>query len=348
MRYLIVAAKTGGHVFPAATISSELISNNNEIILLGTGNDIEKNAYKNLDSKFYKLSIEGFRGGSVLHKLKVIYQAFKNIFIVIKIVKKNKIDAMIGFGGFITVPAGIACWIKKIPVFIHEQNSVMGSANKLLSNIAKKTFLGFPIKKLEKSIISGNPIRKSFLINLETVNNNDRDEIRIYVTGGSQGAEFINQEIPKAINKLSGKLKIKHQCGQGNQEEVAKLYNSFSINAEVLDFYENPASQILWSDFVICRAGALSLSETISCRRGGIIVPLPTSIDNHQVENAKCIQKMKMGVLHEEKDGRNDLIDKLKKVIERKLFSDWKKFNVNDHVNASKIILEHLESYFKT
>ena len=89
MKYLIVAAKTGGHVYPASTIGKKLINNNHEIVLLGTGNDIEKNAYKNLDSKLYEISIEGFRGGSIFQKMKVIYQGFINIFKVIKILKKK-------------------------------------------------------------------------------------------------------------------------------------------------------------------------------------------------------------------------------------------------------------------
>ena len=155
MKFLIVAAKTGGHVFPAATVSKKLINNDHQIILIGTGNKIEINAYEELNSKQYKLNIDGFRGKNVFIKIKVLFQIITNIFYLLKVIKEERIDAMIGFGGFISVPAGIACFIKGIPVFTHEQNSVMGSSNKLLSKFAVINFLGLKISNINNSIFSG-------------------------------------------------------------------------------------------------------------------------------------------------------------------------------------------------
>ena len=163
MKYLIVAAKTGGHIFPAKAIAEELINNDNEIILLGIGNEIENNAYKALDSKKYSILIDGFRGQKILKKFKVLIQTLKGVLKVLKIIKKENIDAMIGFGGFICIPAGIAIWIRRLPIFIHEQNAIMGTANRFLSKIARINFLGFPIKQIKRSVVSGNPIRKSFI-----------------------------------------------------------------------------------------------------------------------------------------------------------------------------------------
>ena len=129
MKILVVAAKTGGHVFPASVIGKELIKNNHEIVFIGTGSEIEKNAYNNLESKTYELSMEGFRGSNLTKKLQVLFKTLINVFKTIQIINKEKIDAMIGFGGFITVPVGIACWITRKPVFTHEQNVVIGSAS---------------------------------------------------------------------------------------------------------------------------------------------------------------------------------------------------------------------------
>ena len=347
MKYLIVAAKTGGHVFPAKVIGKELINNNHEIVLLGIGNEIERNAFKELDSNFYKLSIDGFRGQNVFKKLKVLFQILVSIFKVLKIINKENIDAMIGFGGFICIPAGIAIWIKRIPIFIHEQNAVMGSANRFLSKIAKINFLGFPTKKINRSIVSGNPIRESFINNFDIIERN-QSSVRIYVTGGSQGANFINQHIPIALNELPYKLEIKHQCGKNKFNKVNDLYKTNSFEVEVNEFYDDPAQQILWSDFVISRAGALSLSEIVSLKRGALIIPLPTSIDNHQVENAKSIQKINMGIMHEEEDDKEELKNKIKNIIEKKLYLDWRNYHKSEHIDASKIILNHLEDYFKT
>ena len=347
MKILIVAAKTGGHVFPASSIAKELILNNHEIVFLGIGSEIEKNAFKDISSKTYNLSIQGYRNENVITRLKVLLQVFVNIFKVIRIVSREKIDGMIGFGGFITVPAGIACWLIRKPIFLHEQNAVLGSANRLLSNFSKITFLGFPIKNINKSVISGNPIRRSFTNYQNNQNNQNNNEfINIYITGGSQGAEYINNEVPKIFENFPHSIKIKHQCGKNNLQKVRNLYMHHNINAEVLEFYENPAEQIAWSDFVISRGGALSLSEITSLKRGVFIIPLPTSIDNHQVENAKIIEDMKMGILHHQNDSPRMLLEEINRTIENKTFLEWKKTTNQSHNKAREIIISNMEKYF--
>ena len=343
MKFLIVAAKTGGHVFPALAISEELIKSNHEVTILGTGSDIENKAFKDLNSKTYKLLIQGFRGNNALIKLKVLFQVFINIFKVIKILRNEKIDAMIGFGGFITVPAGLACWIIKKPIFIHEQNSVLGSANKILSKISKINFLGMPIKNINNSIISGNPIRESFF-NYDEENENN-ESINIYITGGSQGADYINKNIPKALKGFSN-INIKHQSGRNNSNKVKEIYLHNNIDAEVLDFYSNPQQQIFWSDFVISRAGALSLAEITSMNKGILMIPLPNSIDDHQLKNAESIQAEGMGIIHQQNDHIDSLVQKLEEIIVNKYYDNWKKIIPKNHINAKKIILDNIQNYF--
>ena len=345
MKFLIVAAKTGGHVFPAVAIANKLIRNNHKIVLIGTDSEIEKKAYEKFDSQFYQLSIEGFRGKNLYRQFLVILQVFTNIFRVLKIIKKEKINGMIGFGGFISVPSGIACWIKNIPIFIHEQNAVMGSANKLLSNFSKINFLGFKIDKLNNSVLTGNPIRDSFF-NIKNGNKSEDKKIKIYITGGSQGANYINENIPVALKSFPSNIEIKHQCGINHLHKVKTYYDSMNIHVEVSEFYDNPENVIKWSDFVISRAGALSLSEIISLGRGVLMIPLSNAIDNHQVENAKNIQDINLGIMHEEKDGLESLIAKIKDIIESKKFIDWKDSKSMLHMNASKTIVNHVENYF--
>ena len=343
MKFLIVAAKTGGHVFPALAISEELIKSNHEVTILGTGSDIENKAFKDLNSKTFKLLIQGFRGNNALIKLKVLFQVFINIFKVIKILRNEKIDAMIGFGGFITVPAGLACWIIKKPIFIHEQNSVLGSANKILSKISKINFLGMPIKNINNSIISGNPIRESFF-NYDEENENN-ESINIYITGGSQGADYINKNIPKALKGFSN-INIKHQSGRNNSNKVREIYLHNNIDAEVLDFYSNPQQQIFWSDFVISRAGALSLAEITSMNKGILMIPLPNSIDDHQLKNAESTQAEGMGIIHQQNDHIDSLVQKLEEIIINKYYDNWKKIIPKNHINAKKIILDNIQNYF--
>ena len=344
MKFLIVAAKTGGHVFPAAVIGKELIKKNHKVILIGTGSEIERNAFKELNAISYELSLEGFRGSNLINKIKFLFKALINIFKVIEIINKEKIDGMIGFGGFITIPAGIACWIRRKPIFIHEQNAVIGSANKFLKKISKVIFLGLPIENLKNAILTGNPIRESFVDHKEYLHDN-KSVIKIYITGGSQGAEYINKEVPRIFKNLPYDIKIIHQCGKDNFQEVNNLYSLDRVNAEISEFYQNPIDKILWSDFVISRGGALSLSEITSLKRGIVIIPLPTSIDNHQVENAKSIENIKMGIMHEQKSHINQLQEKLKNIIENKIYLDWQNIKNNQHINASKRIVGHIENY---
>ena len=343
MKFLIVAAKTGGHVFPALAISEELIKSNHEVTILGTGSDIENKAFKDLNSKTFKILIQGFRGNNALIKLKVLFQVFINIFKVIKILRNEKIDAMIGFGGFITVPAGLACWIIKKPIFIHEQNSVLGSANKILSKISKINFLGMPIKNINNSIVSGNPIREAFF-NYDEENENN-ESINIYITGGSQGADYINKNIPKALKGFSN-INIKHQSGRNNSNKVREIYLHNNIDAEVLDFYSNPQQQIFWSDFVISRAGALSLAEITSMNKGILMIPLHNSIDDHQLKNAESIQAEGMGIIHQHNDHIDSLVQKLEEIIINKYYDNWKKVIPKNHINAKKIILDNIQNYF--
>ena len=370
MKFLLVAAKTGGHVFPASVIGKELTKNNHEVIFIGTGSEIEKNAYHDLDSKLYELSMEGFRGSNLIKKLQVLFQAFINVFRAIQIIKKEKINAMIGFGGFITVPVGIACWITRKPIFTHEQNVVIGSANKLLSRISKITFHAFPYIDmydsghiprgyLGKSIFTGNPVRESFIDQREEIyfpsgpeeldnikkSIDEKNQYKIYITGGSQGSEYINKYVPKIFKDFSNNIKIKHQCGKNNLQEVRNIYLKEGIDAEVSEFYQNPVEQILWSDFVISRGGALSLYEVTTLRRGLVIIPLPTSVDNHQVENAKSIEREGKGIMHEQKDHINKLKEKIKSIIENKTYLKWMYLRNTSHIESSKKIVKHLETY---
>ena len=345
MKFLIVAAKTGGHVFPAATVSRKLINNNHQIILLGTGNEIEKNAYEELNSKQYKISIDGFRGKNFFTKLKTLMQITINLRYLMKVIKKERVDAMIGFGGFISVPAGIACLIKGIPIFTHEQNSVMGSANKLLSKYAVINFLGFEIANIKNSIFSGNPIRDSFIDNNTDKREEFENRIKVYITGGSQGSSFINENMPSAMEAFSQQISIKHQCGRGNLEKVKNEYESKNIDAEVLEFFNDPEEQIKWSDFVISRAGALSISEITSMKKGLLMIPLVNSIDNHQYKNAKKIEDIGMGILHEEKEGISHLTAKIEDIINHKKYIDWNKNKHLNHISAADNIVKQIVDY---
>ena len=342
MNILIAAAKTGGHIYPAVSVGSEFIYNNHNVIFLGSNNTLEKNALKNQPNIQYEsIPMKGFRGNGLVSKLLVLFNLPLNIYTLIKLIKKNNVDIVIVFGGFITIPASFAALILRKPIYVHEQNTILGSANKISSIFSKKNFLGMPLhnNNLKKSEIVGNPIRNSFI---PLMQKKDNENVHIYITGGSQGAKYLNDNLPEVLKDIKHPVFIKHQCGSGKKEEVVKLYEGFE-NVEVEEFFDNPNLLIDWSDFVISRSGALSLSETMSMNKGSLMIPLPNAIDNHQFFNAKYIEEKGMGIIHEQKNGIENLKAVINLILNEKKYLVWQKINFEiNHTDAAKNIVSSI------
>ena len=340
MKFLISAAGTGGHVFPALEFGKECINNNHEVIWIGTKTGIENKVVPN-NIEFLTIPMRGFRGKGLIFKVFSLLGLTASIFKSIFYLKKNKIDYVVCFGGYISLPVGLSAWICRKPLFLHEQNAIMGTSNNLLKRFSKIIFLGFSINEqvTKKMMLVGNPIKQSKESSLGT---QSHESPKIYVTGGSQGSEFINKNIPIALNALNIPLEVRHQSGDGKSIGVKELYSS-NISVEVEEFYDLPHDVILWSDFIISRAGALSLSEAISLKRGLVIIPLPSAIDNHQLLNAKNIVSLDMGLIHEESQAIESLTQKLQKVIEAKIYEQWSNKESNlDHFQAAARMLSSI------
>ncbi|MDA9343271.1 UDP-N-acetylglucosamine--N-acetylmuramyl-(pentapeptide) pyrophosphoryl-undecaprenol N-acetylglucosamine transferase, partial [Gammaproteobacteria bacterium] len=320
-------------------VGLDLMKKGHEVVFLGSGAEIERSAVKDTGFAYFSIQMKGFRGKGILAKIMALLLIPKSIYNTASLIKKEKIDGMIGFGGFITVPSGIACFLMRKPLFTHEQNSVYGSANRLLSKIAMINFLGFPLNSQPRNtIISGNPIRDTFISSSNNLEAREGHAINIYVTGGSQGSEYINKNIPIAFKNSPHEINIKHQCGENKLDLVNELYQETELNFEVKEFYKNPESLIDWSDFIISRSGALSISEITSMSKGVIMIPLPSSIDNHQFYNAKHIESINMGIIHLEESGETALKEKIDSIISQRLFNKWKENNNMNHIKAAQTI----------
>ena len=343
MKFLISAAGTGGHVFPALEFGKECIKNNHEIIWIGTKTGIEKKVVPN-NIKLLTIPMKGFRGKNLIFKIISLIGLIASILKSIFYLQKNKIDYVVCFGGYISLPVGLSAWICRKPLFLHEQNAIMGTSNNALKKLSKIIFLGFSINEpfTSKMMLVGNPIKKSRESLLEK---KQHQPLRVYVTGGSQGSEFINQNVPIALNALNIPLEVRHQSGNGKSEGVKELYSS-NISVEVEEFYDSPHDEILWSDFIISRAGALSLSEAVTLKRGSVIIPLPSAIDNHQLLNAINIVDLDMGLMHQESESLESLSKKLQKVIENNLYEKWSNQENNlDHFQAARRMLSSILKY---
>ena len=336
---IICAAKTGGHIFPALGFAKEALKNDYKITFLGTNTDLEKKIFaQNKNIEFIKFELDGFRGKSISQKLIFLIKLPLIFFQVIPIIISRKISSVVCFGGFITVPVGFASIISLRKLYLHEQNSVEGSSNRLLSFFAKKMFTAFPISENKKYFFIGNPANTQ---NKKGIDIHQDNNLNILVTGGSQGADFINKNIPIALNTLNIKLNVIHQCGLGKVQNVSN-YNQ-EINASIFEFIDNLDEYINWCDFAICRCGAGTLSEISQKKRGMIMIPLPKSIDNHQYFNALFYEKNNQGKIFQEKDSIDRLSNLLKSIIDENIYEDWKeKEPPIDHSSAASLMLSEI------
>lgn len=329
----VAAAGTGGHVLPAFRFAKYAKDQGMEIVWVGGRREIEKRYAEKINAKFHSLSVTGIRGKNFYYTIKSLVNLVLSTAVCVYYFCKERPDFVIVFGGYISIPVGIAAIIFRINLFTHEQNTVLGTSNKLLSFFAKLNFLGLPLanESISRAEIVGNPI--GYFMKKTELNNLDR--IKIYVTGGSLGSDFINSNIPSLLADFSDRIKVVHQCGNGYKNNTKARYQG-SIDAEVIEFIEEPLEKISWSDFVISRAGALTLSELIALGKPGIIIPLPSAIDNHQFFNAKYFSKIGMGFLFQE----NEDINKLQKFLAAMIIE--KQFKNLCYTNEQDVLSEHL------
>jgi UDP-N-acetylglucosamine--N-acetylmuramyl-(pentapeptide) pyrophosphoryl-undecaprenol N-acetylglucosamine transferase len=242
---------------------------------------------------FYGISVQGFRGKGLLKQLFAPFRMLSALLQAISIIRKVKPDAVLGMGGFASGPGGLASRILGVPLLIHEQNSVAGLTNKILSKFAKTVMTAFP-GAFEESVnvkLLGNPLRAEVvrLYYEQKPALNDQRKIHLLILGGSLGAQSLNETLPEALKLMPAALRpaIRHQTGKAKDAPVKAAYQSNDIDAEVAEFITDMADAYRWADFVICRAGALTISELCVAGLGAILVPYPFAVDDHQTRNAQ-------------------------------------------------------------
>ena len=340
---LVAAAGTGGHVLPAYRFAKHAKTSGNKIIWIGGRREIERKYAAKVNADFYSLGATGVRGKNIFESSRAIFNlGFSTVACIFNFIK-TKPDIIVVFGGYISIPVGIAAIILRKKLFTHEQNTVLGTANKFLSKFANINFLGLPLhhESVSRAKLVGNPVD----VLTQKDKPKDTNKLNIYVTGGSLGSAFINTNIPSLLSQYSEKIQIIHQSGIGNSDIVKENYKPFK-NVEISEYIEDPLTTMQNSDFVISRAGALTLSELLIIGRGGIIIPLPSAIDNHQFFNAEYFCGIGMGFIFQEHED----INKLKNILDELILNEgFRKFNVDaeDKNTAEKKMLESILDYGK-
>ena len=299
---IITAGGTGGHIYPAMAVADLLTENGATITWVGTPNSMEaKLVLGHFNMKYIRSA--SIRGKDVIRKLTFPVKLALSTFKAMAILDETKADIVIGFGGYVSGPICLAAKLKKVPVIIHEQNARVGLTNRMLAKLATKICFAFEIdniksylnaSQLAKAKVVGNPIRKDIVELSHSDKAFSNDKLKLLILGGSLGAKAINDIIPELIKKANDaniQIKCWHQTGQLSFEMTKDKYINIPQQniKEVSPFIFNMADAYEWADIVICRAGALTVSETAVAGVPAIFIPFPFAVDDHQFYNAQTL-----------------------------------------------------------
>tara|TARA_B100000482_G_scaffold94499_1_gene67993 strand:+ start:6611 stop:7609 length:999 start_codon:yes stop_codon:yes gene_type:complete len=332
MKIAIFAAGTGGHIYPALSIAKEFGKEN--VIFIASNRELEKKIYRDSGFEVKHLNVSGFRGKSLLEKLTWPINLILGIFSTIFLLIKFKPSSILLMGNYVSVVGLISSILLFKPIYIHEQNSILGSANKLSLPFAKKVFSTFKLN-IKKEFNHGQPVRPDF-------NNFDSGLIEkehILVLGGSQGASFFNKNLPNIFEKLTLKTKVIFQTGNNNNFISNK-------NIKYLEFIKNMPEVMSKAKFIICRAGASTVAEVQSLGLPAIFIPLPDSIDNHQLKNAEIACQDGGGIILNEKEFDEDNFLKIIREFDGLNHQDLsKKMRKSIHLESARKIANEIKQH---
>ena len=309
-KILFAAGGTGGHVFPAIAVADAVraLDPEAEIAFVGASHGHESEWVQKAGYRFILLEVDFIKGASFGRKIKNLFQIPGCLKRAKAILKDEKPDVVIGSGGYVSGPLVFAASRQHIPTAIMEQNAIPGLTNRILSHFVDTIYTSFknteglPDKKV---IHVGNPVREKSFPNTAqqstqpdkrlTITGSDQPEnaIHILVFGGSQGAQSLNLDVPKALAALSDEEKsrivVRHQSGKNKLDNTKKAYQDAQLIAETTEFIDDIGEAYQWADLLICRAGATSLAEIKVAHKAAILVPFPYAAHNHQEKNADAM-----------------------------------------------------------
>jgi UDP-N-acetylglucosamine--N-acetylmuramyl-(pentapeptide) pyrophosphoryl-undecaprenol N-acetylglucosamine transferase len=291
-RVLIMAGGTGGHVFPALAVARELAARGCDIRWLGTRKGMEVELVGRAGFPMEFISVAGLRGNGLAGWLAAPFRLTRAVWQARGVMRRYRPHVVIGFGGFVTGPGGVAAKLGGVPLVIHEQNAIAGLTNKLLARVAGRVLQAFP-RTFPRAETTGNPVRAEIAAVTEPVQRfaEHTGPIRLLVVGGSLGAAALNQTVPAALAELDPAIRpvVHHQTGQRNLEAARQHYREAGVEAELLPFVDDMAAAYAWADLVLCRAGALTVSELAAAGAPAVLVPFPYAVDDHQTHNARFL-----------------------------------------------------------
>ncbi|MFL1465306.1 undecaprenyldiphospho-muramoylpentapeptide beta-N-acetylglucosaminyltransferase [Marinobacter sp. HN1S83] len=302
-RFLMMAGGTGGHVFPALATARALQQKGHEVFWLGSAGGMEERLIDETDIPLSLVHVSGLRGKGKLALLAAPFRLMRGLGEAFTVIRRIRPDCVVGMGGFVTGPGGLAAWLNRIPLVIHEQNAVAGMTNRLLVRFAETVLEAFPGSFGDKVVTrcTGNPVRQDLaeLAAPEQRMAQREGPLRLLVVGGSLGAQVFNQQVPEALAKLpqAERPVVRHQCGEKHADAARDAYEQSGVEASVEPFIKDMAEAYSWADLVLCRSGALTVSELCVAGLGAILVPFPHAVDDHQTMNGQHMVSAQAAVL---------------------------------------------------
>ena len=299
---MVMAGGTGGHVFPALAVAAELEQRGAEIVWMGTRAGIEARLVPAAGYPVEWIGITGLRGKGALSWLTAPLRLLRACVQAFVAVRRQAPAVVIGLGGFASGPGGLAAWLLRRPLVVHEQNAIAGLTNRLLAHLADAPLQAFPhsFAAARGARTVGNPVRADILAMPAPAERMAArtGPVRLLVLGGSLGALAINERVPAALAKLPGnrRPKVRHQAGR-TLEAAQAAYAKTDVIAQDSEFIDDMAEAYAWADLVVCRAGALTVAELAAAGLAAVLVPFPHAVDDHQSHNGAYLSDRGAAVL---------------------------------------------------
>ena len=308
-RVLIAAGGTGGHIFPALAVAQALAQFGAELHWVGSNRGLEARVVRdNHKISLTELRFQGVRGRGLSALLSLPFRLLAAMLQCLRLVREFRPSLVLVFGGYVCFPVGIAAWLQRIAFVVHEQNAVMGTANRWLARLAARVLTSFAPTRLSpaSAVCVGNPVRPELLMQARALSRlrGEGQALRLLVIGGSLGARALNQALPEAVAASQSSwpqgIFVRHQTGMSEQAEVQARYQALGLDAgqvQVQAFIDDMAQAYAWADLVVARAGASTVSELAALGLPAVFVPLPNAIDDHQTANAQAMVQANAALL---------------------------------------------------
>ena len=289
---LVMAGGTGGHIMPGLAVAERMRAHGWRVVWMGNPDGMEARLVPGKGYEMAWVRFSALRGKGLLRKLLLPFSLLRACFEAARQLRVHRPDVVLGLGGFISFPGGLVAALGQRPLVLHEQNSVAGLANRVLSVLARRVLTGFPAS-MKLGEWCGNPVRSEISALPEPARRlaGRKGRLRLLVVGGSLGAQALNAAVPAALALIpeAERPEVVHQSGEKHVAALRQAYEQAGVQAHLVSFIEDMAGAYEWADLVICRSGALTIAELAAAGVASILVPFPSAVDDHQTSNARFL-----------------------------------------------------------